>query len=213
MIVLLVSPFFGCTHLNDNRIFTKGREWLYIVIKKNEKGDTVWLEKIKLEVISPTFKSIMNSQTAVRYTYLTENSNKIEQRKETTGVDEEENHVYLHPPRNNYMAFTELSPFPEGHFPVGVAVESDITLNVVQGYDSLDGQALKAVIKQYKESIDTTILDIEYLGCARVTGKLISHPQFGNWQSYYLVHPQKGFVYWRYTLNDGSIVELLLKNK
>ncbi|MFA5032307.1 MAG: hypothetical protein WC614_04730 [bacterium] len=106
----------------DKEIFKPGRKWTYSAFFINTKKDTVDSQKVELEV----FNELCGSQRKIKWLYgkpqsydsdtglLRELNVPISYiNEEATGVVENNEEVFLHPPRVGAFEFTELAPFPD----------------------------------------------------------------------------------------------------
>lgn len=110
------------THsLRDTSIFTKNREFVYLVqYHQNELGITT-NEKIPLTITGNVWKRAIEQKEAI-WQYHTESKTKQKFNDQfslgwlltdTTGLIENEKKIWLHPPRNNQYTLTEIAPFPD----------------------------------------------------------------------------------------------------
>lgn len=61
---------------------------------------------------------------------------------EKTGAIENEERVWMHPPRRNVLAILELAPFPELRFPIEVGKSWTSTLNLYEGWGKYSYQPI-----------------------------------------------------------------------
>ncbi|GAB3292630.1 hypothetical protein [Hymenobacter tenuis] len=116
--------------------------------------------------------------------------------KNGTGVKENADGVWIHPPRFEHYAILELSPFPEIRQPYKPGQEWDWELAVGSHYSNPDWavwegeMVVKAHYKAVGDQISATPLG--QLKCKKVTA--ISRCRAGTASLTLLFHPQYGFV-------------------
>lgn len=108
----------------DNLIFTTGKLMNYSVSQKNKEK----VLDFKLELLVIPGKISGGTKIKYKYYYQDENLTKAEKldyldtvkffKWEITNVMEDDNGVWIHPPRSYSLECLELSPFPQIKFPV-----------------------------------------------------------------------------------------------
>lgn len=99
----------------DNKIYPVDREILYsCTIQKGDEVLDLNLKYIKLTIQGTTkpFSEFDSdySQTVIKFEYLDENYDRIIW--ERTGLIENDNNIWMHPPRNGDLGILQLSAFP-----------------------------------------------------------------------------------------------------
>jgi len=121
------------SHHKNLNVFKHGRNLIYKAIRINSHGDTLANTIISLKPDGTGWGSpaaSLQSQIIYEYHYTKQDSiDHLEEltkvvtsnfwiRRDTTGVIENDEKVWLHPIRNNEFFKTEIAPFPEVIFPI-----------------------------------------------------------------------------------------------
>jgi hypothetical protein len=104
----------------DNIIFTTGKTFVYSVTHI-AGNDTLEIKNSNGTLINQVILHVMPgrffNQTKISFQYANETS--YVGNKNITGIIENKNEVWIHPPRTNFpFIFTECAPFPQIHFPI-----------------------------------------------------------------------------------------------
>src|ERR1700761_1292004 len=95
MLVLTVSQ--SCASKDDSaNIYKIGRTWEFKVLFLNKSGSLYDSCKLLLEPKKADFIALLNGQNSIRYIYKGCCGQNVE---ESTGVEEKDKHVFIHPPR------------------------------------------------------------------------------------------------------------------
>lgn len=138
----MLTVLVGCKNSNNN-VFKSGKKWYYSI----ELSDSTYeFSNLTLEATGGLFflvqdKVVWNAQ----YTD-NSNGNKIHTTS-TTGVYEDKNRIWLHPPRMGPLKMLEAFPFPEVRFPFEINKSWNNSIKVIHGFEKLNG---KKVISNYK---------------------------------------------------------------
>jgi len=211
--LLILCSFFGCSSQEKNPIYYKGRTFIYQV--KTLKDSTVLrTDKIKLKVTDNLSAKIMflGKQTGIKWVYETVvDSTSGKPITETTGVIDDSTQVYLHPPRLNFMSFTEIPPFPNIFLPPDTRSTITVTTSVVKGFGKLDGKKLKQTFKVIgKENL--TLFDKKYKDVWVIQGGNTNYiDKIGQYKVTYWFDQNYGFIRMKYEKPNGEIVDLKLK--
>lgn len=106
----------------DNEIFKTGYSFVYQVLYLNQK-DTIDIQDAHGNAITQAILHVMPGrffkQTKISWQYANEFG--FVGNKSITGLIEDENEVWIHPPRSGKpFILAECAPFPEVHYPVEV---------------------------------------------------------------------------------------------
>ncbi|MFK7950505.1 MAG: hypothetical protein AB8G11_23160 [Saprospiraceae bacterium] len=222
----------------DNQIYTVGTKLLfdYYVIDKNQdttkvlllndmpsliasswvlvNPDTVTntdflIDKIHVEIKDESLykNSPYEPQTQIQFDYLIPSKKSII--TTWTGIIEDKNRIWWHPPRSAYFFSTEFSPFPEIRFPLKKGTKW--TGKIKAGYNT---EAKEWIGNDYTEKT------IDIHSTYEITDKTKIQTAFGELKCYVVeatgtsqvteakltayFHPTIGFVKWDYHNLDGT---------
>lgn len=203
-------------HNDDNIIFKTNAKFMYSVcrIKNNDtlacymvdyKDDTTVINNVVLTVIPGNFFG----QTKMKWEYFYNSDSLID--KTITGIVEDSNQVWIHPPRSNYpFIYTEASPFPEVMLPLEKNKKWSGELIIPIGNFKEIGLDRSKVSCNYtilgKENIKTTYKNFE--NCWKIESLAVS--KIGKAMHVYYFDSHYGFVYSVYSFPNGEtlIIEL-----
>ncbi|MDD2890941.1 MAG: hypothetical protein PHE49_09950 [bacterium] len=200
----------------DKEIFKPGRKWTYSVSFINSKKDTVDSQKVELEV----FKEMFCGQRKVKWRYY---KNGNWEKGEETGVVEDSEQVFLHPPRHYDFRFTELSNFPAYYCQKTLCItkkeqEAGMVwkqikiwtgeLSIGKGWGKWENLTVKTYAKVVGKKYIRTLMK-DSLECWQIDTK--GESKLGIYKTTYYFHPQYGFVRWEYTKPTGEQVILDLE--
>lgn len=131
--------------------------------------------------------------------------------KETTGVDERPNYLFIHPPRLECFSFTEIPPMPEVTLPIDMTSVSNTELKIVKGFDTLNGKTITQTHKTVRWETfsfsDTTIK------CVLIEGANTNYvDELGLYKCEYLFNEYFGFVQLTYNKPNGESVKMILRS-
>ena len=199
---------------NDNLIFKTNAEFTYSAyrIKDNDTlnsyvvnhlGDTVVIKKVALTILPGKFFS----QTKIKWEYLNENDSVII--KSITGVVEDKNEIWLHPPRKGIpFIYTESAPFPEIYYPLDSMSNWKGGLMGLKGYESigLEGEVLFEYAVSERQDIQTEYK--LFKNCWVINSK--GESCIGVSTHKYFFNEKYGFVYSEYNFPTGEKLILSL---
>ena len=208
----------------NNSIYTLGKEFVFnmkitendssLFLKENNHDDfklyhnidSLKISEIHLTVIKPrVFKKTNKNQTEIYYSY--EPNPKI---VSSTGIVENEENIWVHPPRSGFFFFFETCPFPY------------IKLNKPVGYKWTDSMSIGSHWSDKKWGLweGRLLLNYEY----EISGKERIHTNIGEFDCIvvnaiarsnigksslkYYFSPEYGFVKLEYILFTGVEIEL-----
>lgn len=214
--LIIIVGAYSCksdqsTNKQDSKnIYLDKREWTFKVYFKDALENVIDTCQLKLTVGKTSISSLLANQEGILYTYSGCNDSKSY--KETTGVDESSNGIFLHPPRLGEFAFTEVVPFPRINYPVELQSSSEIELKVAKSaFKMAENKTFKHIIErtttdtlQYK---NTTIL------CYVVEGRNTNYiEEIGRYKATYWFNQKYGFVRLSYFKPDKSSIDIVLEN-
>lgn len=134
-------------------------------------------------------------QTRIEYRYLNTKGTLIEK----TGVIENEHRIYLHPPRESFMKFTELAPHPQVNFPIQKGAFYLVDLLVGPGFGEYTGLKLKQKISVVEKVDSLWVFE----------GVNLSESSFiKSYQIRYWFNSDLGFVKLLYQCPDNKSIEM-----
>jgi len=198
---------------DDNKIYTTNRLFTYDVHQIDSARELNY--KMELLVIPGKF----NGGTKIKYKmYYTDENLTPEERVSyldsnkaykwnITNVMEDDEGVWIHPPRSYTLEKMELSPFPEIKFPVKMGDNWSNRMYIGAGWEELRGKTVSA---------DFIIDKVEYLknDSLNFTARIKAETYFD--EENHLCHAvfdfdsQLGFTNMSYVFNDSTKVEIRL---
>ena len=112
------------------------------------------------------------------------------ERKEVTGIIENENRIWMHPFRSNQYAFTEVAPFPEVALPLEIGKTWGSSLQIYEGW----GEWANSTLNKEYEIVDFEQLEIPYGQLEAWHISSITFAPFGNSTHNFWFHHELGFV-------------------
>ncbi len=151
------------------------------------------------------------NQTILQYDYLTKNEESPF--NSVSGVIENENNIWMHPPRDKYFRILELNPFPFIKAPFKVGNKWDWSLKIGSAWGDQRWKTWRGAIENKynykitsKKKLNTKFGKIE---CYEIQAGATS--RIGKTKLTALFNPEYGFVELRYTNIDGSKTMLKLE--
>lgn len=183
--------------------------WEFVDVQKQD-NETV--DRIVLKVNSGNpFSNIPEyNQTSISYEYLMKNGDQLNM--ETTGAIENENNVWIHPPRNNFFEILELNPFPYVKAPLEIGTQWKWKLEIGENWSDKRWLEWKGEIENgyTYEIVDRKNISTKLgtLDCFVIDAKANSRIGVTKLRSYF--NPVFGFVKLEYQNIDGSTTILEL---
>jgi hypothetical protein len=187
------------------------RAWKFIPMDSINEST---IKKVKITVkhgLEPFIKHIPDyNQTIIQYNYLTDNGNAPF--SGSSGVIENENNIWMHPPRDRYFQILELNPFPFIKAPYEMGNQWEWNLTIGSGWSDVRWKVWEGQIENKykykitdKKKIQSALGEIE---CFVIESTAISRIGETSLTSYF--NPEYGFVRLDYTNIDRSktILEL-----
>lgn len=204
-LIIIFTLFLSCSNdQNDgNKIFTTGSEWVYVVKTLDSNKIINKLDTLKLTVEEGTFLIRQKKISWSMKNVLPNGS--IEEIFEITGVVENSERIWLHPPRLDFLKFTELTAFPEVQFPAKENSEWSSTLKIGAGWSEWQGEKVKSRYTLSNNS-ELAITDSCYVVSATSNSKL------GTFKTAYKFCINSGFEYIHYQHPNGSFTKIILLN-
>lgn len=178
-----------------------------------EKQNDETLDKINLKSLSGNpFVGQINdyNQTGISYEYIMKNSHPLTM--EMTGAIENEENIWLHPPRNGFFQILELNPFPYIKAPYKIGTKWNWKLSIGDNWSDQRWLEWKGRIENnyHYEIVDKKTISSKLgnLECYIVNAKAESRIGKTELVSYF--NPEFGFVKLEYKNIDGTktILEL-----
>ncbi len=209
----------------NNQIYTPGKEFVYqfqiqkddpIYLVENamdefkltEFPDSAGVTEVHLTVIKPRlFQRTNTNQTEIYYSYEPNPSSTF-----STGIVENDQNTWIHPPRSGFFRSLETCPFPYLKHHVAVGDQWTDSMSIGEHWShpmwgEWDGRLLLTYTYELagKESLETNFGDLD---CLVIEATAQSKADISRLKAYY--HPEFGFVKLVYTLFTGILVELHL---
>ncbi|MBX2887746.1 MAG: hypothetical protein KF829_03765 [Ferruginibacter sp.] len=192
-----------------NSIYQQGRRWDYKVIFYNSDKTIKDTCSLSMEVKKGNFISFLSGQKNLTYSYRhCCNKNMTE----STGVEEDSTHVFIHPPRLDCFAFTEMTPMPAISLPIVIGSTKELTLKIVKStFSELSGKT----ISQYQKVVGKENFKYKNtnLSTYAIEGENTSFVnEFGKYFSTFLFNEALGFVFLKYQNPNGEFVTMTLED-
>jgi len=210
ILAVIFTLISGCNHQysSDGDIFVTGSQWVYVVTTLDSSKSIMKSDTITLTVEKGSF---LVRQKKISWSI----KNKLpdgstEEIKEITGVVENKDRIWLHPPRFDYLKFTELTAFPEIKFPINQGKTWTSTLHIGAGWGKWKGEKVSSTyeIKGVNtKEMKTQNSDSCYLVSA------VSKSKLGVYKTTYCFNLTTGFEYINYEHPDGTLTNITLKKR
>lgn len=195
----------------DNTIFKTNRQFTYNVYWMRDK-DTLTITTTSEQEIKQMVLTVLPGrffkQTKVAWQFSNETA--FIGNKSITGIIEDENSVWIHPPRSSMpFIFTESTPFPEVKYPLTVGDSWNGTVFIPKGqYDEINLSGKVESHWETKEQIALKTSYKDYDSLWRIAST--SQSCIGTGTNDFYFDPIDGFVKMIYTFpnNDRLIFEL-----
>lgn len=211
-IIISLFVITGCKNSSDNKIYKPERRWTYIAVEYNNDRKIIDSITLVLKVENSWWYENLIGQTRIQWIYKKGDSIIA---SEKTGVVDGEKTVEIHPPREMFLNFTEILPFPASGNPGYLLYESNSELVITKYPDYRDGILEGKTITQHLMAIDTTLYDFnkkKYI-CWLLTGENTNYIEdLGQFKCKYLFNEILGFVNLTYYKPDSSMVEIRMKS-
>ncbi|GAA4273841.1 hypothetical protein U6A24_02130 [Aquimarina gracilis] len=172
--------------------------------------------KVKIKVkpgLQPFLEQIPDyNQTVLQYNYITKNEESLF--NSVSGVIENENNIWMHPPRDKYFRILELNPFPFIKAPFKVGNKWNWSLKIGSSWGEKRWKTWQGAIENKynykitsKKKLNTKFGKIE---CYEIRAEAIS--SIGKTELQALFNPKYGFVELNYINIDGSKTNLTLED-
>jgi hypothetical protein len=121
---------------------------------------------------------------------------------DTTGIIENENKVWLHPPRHNQYLLTEISPFPDFRKNLKIGDSYNMFLSIGKGFGDWTDKKIKFsyVIKNIEQQSDDTLWTTE--ASSQLDGKSNNCK--------FIFSEKKGFILLDYSFYNGDKLTIRL---
>ncbi|WP_010232471.1 hypothetical protein [Gillisia marina] len=174
------------------------------------------IHKVSITV-KPGLEPMINNnpdynQTIIQYEYLLQNGKAPF--LSSSGVIENEDNIWMHPPRDKYFSILEINPFPYIKTPYEIGNEWNWTLEIGDGWSDKRWKAWEGQIENkynYKitdrKSLKTNLGDIDCYVIESTANSRIGETKLKAYFS-----PEYGFVQLNYTNIDGSLTNLKLSD-
>jgi len=236
-LVILIPVLFSCKSTKDAIIYKKHKTYKYDAFFI-QNFDTITKEKIYVQpkghswfwdrsqiackyyyfMDSVGYKKIINPMN--RYQKSNETMKQIKKdknqefyglwkKKETTGVEETPNLIWIHPFRNNQYIYTEVAPYPEIDFNFINNLDSSwsSTITLFPSWDNFEGTCTSTYT--VKGKTDYVYKNLKLTDCL-VINSVAHHSVLGDSYLNYIFHPKHGFVEMKYKFYDGTKIDFYM---
>jgi len=208
IITYCILLLYSCSKSDKTGIYRTGRVWNFSCYFYDAYNNMIDSSSLQLEIGTGSILSYITNQKELKYSG-TCNGRKI---KESTGVDEKENMIFIHPPRvGKCFSFTEIPPMPQVELPINMTSVSNIELKVVKAeFEGLNGKTIKQTHRPVR--IDTFTFADTTIKCTVITGEntnLID--ELGMYKCEFYFNEHYGFVQLNYMKPNGEQVKIVLR--
>jgi len=203
-------------HNSDNEIFRTNSKFTYSVYRTkgsdtlgsyivNHLKDTLEVSKVILTVLPGQFMG----QTKMKWEYTGLNDSVVH--KAITGIVEDSNRVWIHPPRTGIpFVYTEAAPFPEIRFPIENGKQWTGGLTGLKGYQEigLEGKVTFEYAISGREDINTDYKP--FTNCWKIQSK--GESSIGTSTHTYFYDKKYGFIHSEYNFPTGEKLVITLKD-
>ena len=206
--IVIQTILVGCkVSSNPNHIYQLGRKWTYDVHFLDGNGILTDSCRLVAEVKKGNFVSFLAGQQNLTYTYEDCCRKTI---YESTGVDEDTSGVFIHPPRQDCFAFTQIAPMPSISLPPDIGSKREIELKVVKStLKELNGKTVAQILTV--TGVDSFAYKEVYLPVYVLEGQNTNYrEEFGIYHCRFFFNEKLGFVLLEYVKPDGQKVIIRL---
>lgn len=125
----------------------------------------------------------------------------------TTGIVQNENRIWLHPPRIGPLEMLEAFPFPEVRFPLEVGRTWESSINVVSGFKELNGKKVSSVYKVIRDSVSVSNGETE-IWEIHASAQVEDDPRL--FKVKYHFSSDTGFNFFNYTIDEKPFARIKL---
>lgn len=180
-------------------------------LKDKDSINAVVINKVVLTVIPGTFFK----QTKIKWEYYRPDGMLVA--KSITGLKENEDYIWLHPPRTGTLKFMEAAPFPKFYKsffePQDTVQEKSWTssLTLVKGYEEIGLEGDVATSYNFKDKFVKENFSTSFKTFDKVFEvKSIGESSIGKVKHNFFFHEKYGWVYSEVILPNGEILILSL---
>lgn len=199
---IFIFFFQFIAHSQKENIYSEGTIWKYKISETSTISDTIILE------VNNRFSNLNYIEWQYKKVF---DDGRIEEVTSKTTVVENEHRLWLHPPREYEMTFTELAPFPEVHYPLKEEKKWNTKLKIEK-----HAQWAGLTVSNFYEIVSK-------IDSLKVNGKIykpiwkisgIGKSDVGVFKVNYFFNPSSGFVRWCYEkpTHEKVTIELIKKS-
>lgn len=197
--------FVGCTSLGDGP-YNPGDLYEFDI----ELQDSLYtFSDLNLKIMESSF-FVLQQKVVWEGHYTDHSTGSSSKTTSTTGIVQNENKIWLHPPRIGPLELLEAFPFPEVRFPLKPGQTWKSSINVVSGFKELNG---KKVISDYIVIGDTVTPLNSQLRTWEIHARSEIEDDSRSFEVRYQYSPEKGFIWFNYTIDDKPFAQLELVNQ
>lgn len=195
----------------DNSIEDRKFAWKFVPMDSVNENTVTSIKITVMPGLEPMIQGIPDyNQTILKYECHAEKGKAFS--NSMSGVIENENNIWMHPPRDKYFRILELNPFPFIKAPYEIGNEWEWTLGIGSGWGDVRWKVWEGRIENKykykitdKKKIKTALGDID---CFVIESTAIS--SIGKTKLTSFFNPEYGFIKLNYTNIDGSKTNLEL---
>jgi len=126
----------------------------------------------------------------------------------TTGVMQNENKVWLHPPRVGSLEFLEAFPFPEVRFPLEIGKTWKNSISVASGFEELNGKTIHSDYEIISD--DAGVNGPEEDEIWEIHAQSFIDGDDRKFEAIYVFHHEDGFIGYTYLIDSVIFAEVKL---
>lgn len=207
ILAVIFTLFSGCNHQHssDGDIFVTGSQWVYVITTFDSNKSIKKIDTITLTVEEGRFLLMQKKISWSIKSELPDGSTK--EVMEITGVVEDNNRIWLHPPRFDYLKFTELTAFPEIKFPINVGKTWASTLHIGAGWGEWKGEKVSSTYEI--KGVNTKEMKAQNSDSCYIVSA-VSKSKLGIYKTTYCFNLTSGFEYFNYEHPDSTLTNITL---
>lgn len=213
LILIIVLVKFNFL-LGQTSIFSAGKQFKYLAIYEDSINQIYIHDTIELFITDIPWKHQPYRQKTMIWKY-NDNTDSIVKSKlfsigwikfDSTGFIENEEMIFIHPPRNNQFSYTEIAPFPQLLYPLENNNEFQRFLFIGTGWGEWDNLKLKnnyEIVKNEKIVILDNEIDCWFINSFSESELGVSYMDF-------IFNNEIGFIKMNYKFYDNKKIKFEL---
>ena len=213
-LILLIFLFKTALLIGQTSIFSEYVDFEYLAIYEDSINQIYIKDTIRLTITDLPWKNQPDKQKTMIWEYKT-NIDSIDKSKiysigwmkfDSTGFIENDQKIFIHPPRHNQYTYTEIAPFPQIDYPLELNKKYRRILFIGSGWGEWDNLKLKNEYEIYKN--EAILFFEKKLDCWFINST--SHSELGQSSMDFIFSTEIGFIEMNYTFYDKKKITFKL---